>query len=179
MLPAFWKYWMYYINPCTWWIRGVLSATLAGQPVQCAIDETAQFTPLAGQTCGQYAGTFATSAGGYLLDTAATDLCHYCPYTSGDQYLATLNTSPDEKWQDFGIFLAFVISNYALVYFFIWSVRIKGWSFGFGAASRAFGKGAAALAAPFSRVMEKRRAKKEGEEIERGIEDAEEKAEEG
>jgi hypothetical protein len=46
--------------------------------------------------------------------------------------LTTLNIQADEKWRDFGIFLAFCVSNWALVYFFIWSVRIKGWSFGFG-----------------------------------------------
>lgn len=56
----------------------------------------------------------------------------YCPYTVGNDYLATLNIQASQKWRDFGIFLAFCISNWALVYFFVWSVRIKGWSFGFG-----------------------------------------------
>jgi len=60
----------------------------------------------------------------------------YCPYASGDEYLATLNIHADEKWRDFGVFLAFCVSNWALVYFFVWSVRIKGWSFGFGALAR-------------------------------------------
>ena len=32
---------------------------------------------------------------------------------------------------DFGIFLAFCISNWALVYFFIYTVRVRGWKFGF------------------------------------------------
>ena len=57
----------------------------------------------------------------------------YCPYANGDEYLSTINADFGEKWRDFGIFLAFCVSNWALVYFFIWSVRIKGWSFGFGA----------------------------------------------
>lgn len=132
MLPAFWKYWMYYVNPSTYWIGGVIAATLNNVPVECAVTETAQFNVPAGQTCQSYAGAFASSAGGYLLNPGATSDCQYCPYSTGNQYMATLNISADDKWRDFGIFLAFCISNWALVYFFIWSVRIKGWSFGFG-----------------------------------------------
>lgn len=132
MLPVFWRYWMYYVNPSTYWIGGVIAATLDGIPVQCAVEETAQINVPAGQTCQSYAGAYATSAGGYLLNPGATADCQYCPYSTGTQYMATLNIYPDDKWRYFGIFLAFCISNWALVYFFIWSVRIKGWSFGFG-----------------------------------------------
>jgi ATP-binding cassette, subfamily G (WHITE), member 2, SNQ2 len=58
--------------------------------------------------------------------------CAYCPYANGPEYLQTLNTKPDEQWRDFGIFLVFVFSNWGLVYFFIWSTRVKGWTFGMG-----------------------------------------------
>lgn len=44
----------------------------------------------------------------------------------------TLNVQDDDKWHCFGIFLAFVIINWVLVYFFIYTVRIRGWSFGMG-----------------------------------------------
>lgn len=64
----------------------------------------------------------------------------YCPFSTGDDYLSTLNIKADEKWRDFGIFLAFCISNWALVYFFVWSIRIKGWNFGFAKLFGAFGK---------------------------------------
>jgi len=100
--------------------------------VQCEQSETARFDAPPGQTCGFYANAFAQSAGGYLLNPAATSDCQYCPYIVGDQYLTSLNIWYADKWRDFGIFLAFVCSNWALVYFFVWSVRIKGWSFGFG-----------------------------------------------
>lgn len=131
-LPVFWRYWMYFVNPSTYWISGVLAATLTGIPVVCTSSETGHFDPPPGQTCGDYAGTFVQSAGGYIVDTTATSNCEYCPYSVGDDYLATLNISPRDKWPYFGIFLAFCISNWALVYFFIYTVRIKGWSFGFG-----------------------------------------------
>jgi ATP-binding cassette subfamily G (WHITE) protein 2 (SNQ2) len=134
-LPVFWKYFMYWVNPATYYVGGVLAATLHSQPVQCTMQETAQFNVPSGQTCISYAGAFAQSAGGYLLNPDATADCRYCPFSSGDQYLATLNITYDNKWRDFGIFLGFCISNWALVYFFIWSVRIKGWSFGLGYAS--------------------------------------------
>jgi ABC-type multidrug transport system ATPase subunit/ABC-type multidrug transport system permease subunit len=54
-LPVFWKYWMYYVNPSTWWIAGVLAATLDGIPIECAETETAHFDAPPGQTCQSYA----------------------------------------------------------------------------------------------------------------------------
>lgn len=139
-LPAFWRYWVYYLNPSTYWIGGVLAATLKGIPVECTTEETGHFDPPPGQTCGGYAGAFVASAGGYLVDAAATADCQYCPYSTGDEYLATLNISPRDKWPYFGIFLAFCISNWALVYLFIYTVRIRRWSFGFGMLFGGLGK---------------------------------------
>ncbi|KAL6709778.1 ATP-binding cassette transporter snq2 [Coniothyrium glycines] len=131
-MPVFWRYWMYYLNPSTYWIGGVLAATLHNTPVRCSMSETAIFNTPAGQSCGAYAADFLMTAPGYLLNPEDSSNCQYCPYSTGDDYLATLNVKASEKWRDFGIFLAFCVSNWALVYFFIWSVRIKGWSFGFG-----------------------------------------------
>jgi ATP-binding cassette subfamily G (WHITE) protein 2 (SNQ2) len=119
---------------------GVLAATLHNVPVVCKPSETAQFDVPAGQTCSSYAGSFLASAPGYLLNPNASADCQYCPYSSGDDYLRTLNVTASDKWKCFGIFLAFCISNWALVYFFIWSIRIKGWSFGFGALFRGIEK---------------------------------------
>ncbi|KAF1349895.1 ABC-2 type transporter-domain-containing protein [Delphinella strobiligena] len=155
MLPVFWRYWMYYVNPSTYWIGGVLAATLDGIPVECTVDETAQFNVPAGQTCQSYAGAFATSSGGYLLNPQATADCQYCPYSTGNDYLATLNIKASDKWRDFGIFLAFVISNWALVYFFIYTVRIKRWSFGFGALFGALGKAVGAVKSLFKKKEKK------------------------
>ncbi|KAK3066382.1 ATP-binding cassette transporter snq2 [Teratosphaeriaceae sp. CCFEE 6253] len=132
MLPVFWRYWMYYVNPSTYWISGVLAATLHNIPVECTPQETAHFNAPPGQTCADYAGDFARMAGGYLTNPGASADCQYCPYSSGDQYLSSLNIKASDKWRDFGIFLIFVMSNYFLVYFFIYTVRVKGWTFGFG-----------------------------------------------
>lgn len=99
LLPVFWKYWMYYVNPSTYWIGGMLAASLDGAQVQCAPEETAVFDAPPGQTCQEYAGAFAQEAGGYLLNRDATSACQYCPYRTGNQYLETLNISADEKWR--------------------------------------------------------------------------------
>lgn len=136
MMPVFWRYFVYYLNPSTYWIGGVLAATLHNIPVECEGTETAVFNAPPGQTCAVYAADFLARAPGYLLNGQSTEGCQYCPYTRGDDYLSTINISVGDKWRNFGIFLAFCFSNWALVYFFVWSVRIKGWSFGFGAAKR-------------------------------------------
>lgn len=149
-LPVFWRYFVYYAVPSTYWIGGILSATLDGIPVECSSSETALFDAPPNQTCQEYAGEFANMMGGYLLDPEATSGCQYCPYRTGNDFLATLNIQASEKWRDFGIFLAFCISNYALVYFFVYTVRVKGWSFGFGKLFGLGGKALDAMKKPFT-----------------------------
>lgn len=132
--PVFWKYWMYYVNPVTWWLRGVLSAILPSVTITCADAETTKFTPPSGMTCGDYANNFVENIAGmgYLVNSNATDECQYCAYRDGSEYMQLLNVHSNDKWRCFGIFLAFVIINWFLVYFFIYTVRVRGWSFGFG-----------------------------------------------
>ncbi|KAI9798569.1 MAG: hypothetical protein M1833_004706 [Piccolia ochrophora] len=156
-LSVFWRYWMYYVNPSTYWIGGVLAATLTGIPVQCAPSEAAYFDPPPGQTCQQYAGPFADMSPGYLINPSATSNCGYCQFSTGDDYLATLNVSPNDKWAYMGIFLGFCISNWALVYFFIYTTRIRGWSFGLGTLFNVVGGGLSSVTSVLSKVMPKRK----------------------
>ncbi|KAJ5825796.1 hypothetical protein N7474_002934 [Penicillium riverlandense] len=149
--PVFWKYWMYYVNPVTWWLRGVLSAVLPPVEIQCAPQETTHFRPPPGQTCAQYAGNFVSeiAKAGYLVENDGT--CQYCPFKNGTEYMAQLNVHVEDKWRCFGIFLAFVIINWFLVYFFIYTVRVRGWSFGFGYVFAAAGALVDAIKKPFLR----------------------------
>ena len=143
MIPVFWRYWLYYLIPSTYWIGGVIAATLQNIPVVCAPGEAAHFNPPPNQTCLQYAGAFAANAGsGYLTNPGATSNCGYCPYSNGVEYMATINVVPGDKWKYLGIFMAFVCSNWALVYFFIYTVRVRGWSFGMSTLFGTLGKGA-------------------------------------
>nr|AXS58701.1 ABC family transporter protein homeolog b [Epichloe coenophiala] len=132
-LNVFWRYWLYYLNPSTYWIGGVLATTLENQTVECASNEAAHFNPPSGQTCRDFAMDFVRSAGrGYLMNPDDSENCSYCPYASGVEYLAGLSIKPSQKWRDLGIFIAFCISNWMLVYFFIYFVRVRRWTFGFG-----------------------------------------------
>ena len=141
-LPVFWRYWVYYLMPSTYWIGGVMAATLRDIQVTCAPGETALFNPPPGQSCGQYASAFVTTAGqGYLTNPDATSNCGYCQYRNGVEFMRTLNVEPADKWKYCAIFAAFCVSNWALVYFFVYTVRIRGWSFGFGTVFGGLGKG--------------------------------------
>ncbi|RMZ87063.1 hypothetical protein DV736_g5713, partial [Chaetothyriales sp. CBS 134916] len=132
-IPVFWRYWMYWINPSTWWIGGVLASVLGDFTVKCKEGEMTIFNPPPGQTCVGYAGDWVQSTQrGYLTNPNATSACGYCPYRNGEEYLRTINVSPGDKWRDFGVFLVFVWTNWMLVYFFIYFVRVKGWRFGMG-----------------------------------------------
>ncbi|KAJ5180249.1 ABC multidrug transporter atrF [Penicillium capsulatum] len=132
--PVFWKYWMYYVNPVTWWLRGVLSAILPPVTIECAGQETTRFDTPGNMTCGEYANNFVhnIAKAGYLVDENATSNCQYCPMRDGTEYMSQLNVHDGDKWRCFGIFLAFVIINWMLVYFFVYTVRVRGWSFGLG-----------------------------------------------
>lgn len=154
-LPVFWKYWMYYINPSTWWIGGVLASILGDFTISCTEAEATVFPSPPGQTCGSYAADFLANAPGYLLNPEGSDTCRYCPYRTGEEYLATLNISPGDKWRDFGIFLVFVVTNWALVYFFIYTVRVKGWTFGMGPLFGLLGKAVDAVQGLFTRKTKK------------------------
>ena len=83
-MPAVWKYTMYYVGPFTYWVGGVLSTVLTGQPVVCDAHDLNYFTPPPSQTCGEYAGSWIASTTGYLVDPDSRSLCGYCQYSSAD-----------------------------------------------------------------------------------------------
>ena len=152
---------MYYVNPSTYWIGGVIAATLRDIDISCAPQEAAKFNPPAGQTCSQFAQSYVDGIGtGYLTNPGATSDCGYCQYKNGVQYMAGLNVNPNDKWKYLPIFLAFVISNWALVYFFVYTVRVKGWGFGLGYIFGPLGKLADAIQGGIGKVFS--RGKKGG-----------------
>lgn len=164
-LPVFWRYWVYWIMPSTYWIGGVIAATLRDVKIQCGPTEAAYFNSPPGMTCGQYAQSFVESVGrGYITNPSATSDCGYCQYASGVEYMNTLNLSPSHKWKYLPIFLAFVISNWALVYFFVYTVRVRGWGFGFGYLFGGLGKIVGGVKAGVGKIF----AGKKGKEAEGG-----------
>lgn len=84
-MPVVWEYTMYYITPFTYWIGGILSTTLSGQPVVCSEADLNYFNAPPGQTCAQYAGEWIQGTTGYLANGSATGSCGYCQYEFGDE----------------------------------------------------------------------------------------------
>lgn len=132
----------------------------------CGPDEAAMFDPPPGQTCGQYAQGYVTRVGtGYLTNPDAMSDCGYCQYSSGVEYMASLNIKPSDKWKYLPIFLAFCISNWMLVYFFIYTFRVRGWSFGFGFVFGGLGKLVAVVKSNIAQIIPRRKVTKETGEI--------------
>lgn len=83
-MPVVWRYTMYYAAPFTYWIGGILSTVLAGQPIICAENDLSFFIPPEGQTCAMYAEAWLSSTTGYLVDPGSTARCTYCKYSTAD-----------------------------------------------------------------------------------------------
>ncbi|KAL4893646.1 ABC-2 type transporter-domain-containing protein [Aspergillus ambiguus] len=116
-MPVFWKYTMYYMTPFTYWIGGVLTSVLRGMAVVCDADEMTVFESPANLTCGEYASDWLRTKGvGYLANPEASGQCGYCKYSFGDDYLSGIGLDSSKIWPYFGIFVAFVVSNYMMVY---------------------------------------------------------------
>jgi ABC-type multidrug transport system permease subunit len=90
-ITAFWRYWLYYLNPFNYLIGGLVVPIVWDVDVQCNDQEYAIFDPPSGQTCGAYMEEFLSTNPGYLNDPSATANCQYCQYSKGSEYLATLN----------------------------------------------------------------------------------------
>jgi ATP-binding cassette subfamily G (WHITE) protein 2 (SNQ2) len=106
------------------------TSVISGQAVICSEADLSIFSPPSGQSCGSYAGDWALSASAQLLNPNATSNCQVCKWTTGDQYLEIFNLGSGKLggiWAYWGIFLAFTLSNVALIYFFFWATKIKHW----------------------------------------------------
>lgn len=123
-LPTFWRSWMYWLTPFHYLLEALLAASIHDQPVECSQSEFARFRSPPGQTCDRYAGPYVARAGGYV-QTGAGGVCELCQYATGDQFGATFSVFYSHIWRDFGIFIGFIIFNYALVYFATW-LRFRG-----------------------------------------------------
>lgn len=118
-MPHFWQSWMYWLTPFHYLLEGFLGVVTHNVPVNCVEREEARFRPPPGQTCEQYAGEYAQESGGYVRN-ASNGFCAFCQYSTGDEFAASFNVFYSHKWRNYGIFWAFVIFNFALVFLFSW-----------------------------------------------------------
>ncbi|KAJ1797698.1 ATP-binding cassette transporter snq2 [Coemansia sp. RSA 2399] len=112
-IPKFWRSWMYWLSPYMYYVEGVITNDLHGSKVVCRSDEFYTFDPPSGQTCGDYAGDWVSSAAGYINNLDATSACEYCAYKVGDEYFTTLNWSFTHRWRNVGVMFGFIVFNIA------------------------------------------------------------------
>ncbi|EXJ88092.1 hypothetical protein A1O1_05020 [Capronia coronata CBS 617.96] len=115
-LPTFWRSWMWYLTPFHYLLESMLGAFVHGQPVRCNQNEFARFSPPPGQTCQSYVDPYIRQAGGYV-QVGSDGLCEFCQYATGDEFASGFSVFYGHIWRDFGIFCAFILFNFAVVYF--------------------------------------------------------------
>ncbi|KAG5975551.1 hypothetical protein E4U56_003494 [Claviceps arundinis] len=123
-IPTFWREWMYWLSPFHYLLEGFLGVAIHDQPVECAPDELARFRAPPGLSCQEYTQATIDQAGGYVQQ-GADGLCEFCQYATGDEFGRGFSVYYDHIWRDFGIFIGFIVFNYAVVYVSTW-LRYKG-----------------------------------------------------
>ncbi|EIM21935.1 P-loop containing nucleoside triphosphate hydrolase protein [Wallemia mellicola CBS 633.66] len=125
--PVFWEYFMYYVNPYTYLLGGLIGATVSDVEIQCSSREITTFSPPSGETCLSYAGAFVETMGGYLLNGDSTGDCQYCPMSNSNAFLDQKHVfhATGWPWGYFGIFTLFSISSFALTYFFYYITKVN------------------------------------------------------
>jgi ABC-type multidrug transport system permease subunit len=103
--------------------RGLFSNVIHDTAVTCAPLEINIFQPPAGQTCGQFAGPFVSFGIGALYNPNATKNCEYCRFSTGDQYLKTLDMNWSHRWRNFGFLWVYVLFNIGMMCFVTWLPR--------------------------------------------------------
>ncbi|CAG7560665.1 unnamed protein product [Fusarium equiseti] len=117
-IQAFWRYWIYYLDPFTYLIGGLLEPIAWDVQVECKPAELADIPLPTGNstTCGSYMKEFIASNGGYVADPESSSQCYHCAYATGAEYVKKFNI--DQKyygWRDVGITALFCLSSYAFV----------------------------------------------------------------
>lgn len=110
---------IYYLDPYNYLMSSLLVFVSWDVNVSCKPSELAIFDPAANQTCGQYLESYQQSfgVGSNLLNPEAIADCQVCQYTTGADFLKTLNLA--EKyygWRNAAIVALFSVSSYMLVY---------------------------------------------------------------
>jgi ABC-type multidrug transport system permease subunit/ABC-type multidrug transport system ATPase subunit len=130
-MPRFWIF-MYRVSPFTYLVSAMLSTAVANTNVVCAANEYMKFRPLNGTTCGEYMASYINGipqmglpgAGGYLLDPTATDECAFCTIRDTNTFLASVKSSYDDRWRNFGLMFVYIAFNVAAALFVYWLVRV-------------------------------------------------------
>lgn len=99
-IKAVWRYWIYYLNPFTYMMYGLLQPVVWDLKIQCEESELTNIPLPPSMTCGAYMADFLAENSGYIVSPNSTTSCAYCPYNTGADYLKTINiNSPHDGWK--------------------------------------------------------------------------------
>ncbi|KAK2751121.1 hypothetical protein FQN57_000196 [Myotisia sp. PD_48] len=98
-IPHFWRTWMYWLTPFHYLVEGLLGVATNTVPMRCSEKEYARFPAPPGMTCEEYAGPFARTRGGYVIDDNGQ--CAFCQYANGNQFAAGFNIFYRYKWRNY------------------------------------------------------------------------------
>lgn len=125
-LPTFWRSWMYWLTPFHYLLEALLGVAIYQQPVRCNPSEFARFAAPPNESCQSYVGPYIARAGGYVQTSAIDGLCEFCQYTTGDEFGGTFSVFYANKWRDLGVFCAFILFNYLVIFGCTWlRFRVK------------------------------------------------------
>ncbi|KAL5333991.1 ABC-2 type transporter-domain-containing protein [Aspergillus crustosus] len=124
-LARFWIF-MYRVNPLTYLVSSLLSATLGAAPMHCADNEILSFSAPSGMNCQEYTADYRDANGGYLLnpDAQGSEQCNFCTLEYTNQYLSGLNIDFENRWRDFGLLWVYIVVNTVGAIFFYWVFRV-------------------------------------------------------
>ncbi|RAH84335.1 hypothetical protein BO86DRAFT_240206 [Aspergillus japonicus CBS 114.51] len=123
-LNDFYRPWLWWADPLTYFFEATVSTVLHDVQVQCASGDLAVFDIPHG-TCREYLGPYLESNPGYLLNPSATQACEFCPYSVGDEYARSLHFFFQDRGRDAGVFLAFCVTNFVLLFGVTWLTRVQ------------------------------------------------------
>ncbi|KAK9760197.1 ATP-binding cassette transporter snq2 [Basidiobolus ranarum] len=122
-MVTFWRSWMYPLDPYHYFLEGFVTTIFNNMVVRCEEADFTRFTPPSGQTCGAYSAEWLKYATGYLQDPSATDICKYCEYSSGAEFLRVFEWSIEHRWRNFGILWVYYAFNVSVFILFVWLNR--------------------------------------------------------
>lgn len=124
LMPLFWTF-MWKVLPYTYFIQSFMLLSVHNLKVHCKASEFAIIQPPSGQTCQSYLGPLTKAVGGYINNPLASSNCQYCLYSTGDDYLASIETKFSYLWRNFGFMWVYIGFNICAMLFFYWLIRVR------------------------------------------------------
>ncbi|KAF2021147.1 ABC transporter-like protein [Aaosphaeria arxii CBS 175.79] len=116
----FYRPWLFWADPMRYFLGATASVGLHDVPIKCSKTEIATLQPLDGMTCGTYLREYLATNTGYVVNPDSRRDCGFCPYSTGDEYLAGFDFYFDDRWRDWGVFTAFCFSTLAIAFICSW-----------------------------------------------------------